>query len=72
MRQCRLIQLTNFGASHYVNRDYAYERHEDREHLREALLMAGLPEQPNVGEILPQLAQKPDANSPIADIRLGG
>jgi tetratricopeptide (TPR) repeat protein len=34
----------DLGANHYVNRGYAYERPEDREHLREGLIKAGLPE----------------------------
>ena len=31
------------GAADYIDRDFAFERLEDREHLREGLLKAGLP-----------------------------
>jgi tetratricopeptide (TPR) repeat protein len=39
-----LRKRPDLGADHYVNRGFAYERREDREHLREGLIKAGLPE----------------------------
>ena len=38
-----LRKRPDLGADHYVNRGFAYERREDREHLREGPIKAGLP-----------------------------
>lgn len=39
-----LEELPGAGASYYVNERFVYEREEDREHFREGLIKAGLPE----------------------------
>jgi TolB-like protein/class 3 adenylate cyclase len=38
-----LREQPGVGAAEYVNRDFVYERPEDREHFREGLVKAGLP-----------------------------
>ena len=41
-RSCLQEQPT-LGAADYAQRDFAFERPEDREHFREGLIKAGLP-----------------------------
>jgi len=39
-----LAEKPNLGAADYVQRDFVFERPEDREHFLQGLIKAGLPE----------------------------